>query len=86
VTHRSAQFKTATPEAQGKDSATLAGLIDFGAFATKWLNDSTFEIERQVVGMDELQKLVLAFDGDRPQLRAKDRDGREVSIEGEPGP
>jgi CubicO group peptidase (beta-lactamase class C family) len=57
-------------------------------FATKgkWLNGSTFEIERQVVGMDELQKLVLSFDGDRLNLRARDRDGREVSVEGEPGP
>jgi hypothetical protein len=59
-----------------------------GIFATKgkWLNGSTFEIERQVVGMDELQKLVLSFGGDRLHLRAKDRDGRDVSIEGEPGP
>jgi hypothetical protein len=59
-----------------------------GTFATKgkWLNGSTFEIERQVVGMDELQKLVLSFDGDRLHLRARDRDGRDVSVEGEPGP
>jgi CubicO group peptidase (beta-lactamase class C family) len=59
-----------------------------GTFATKgrWLTGSTFEIERQVVGMDELQKLVLSFDGDRMHLRARDRDGRDVSIEGEPGP
>jgi hypothetical protein len=59
-----------------------------GTFATKgkWLNGSTFEMERQVVGMDELQKLALSFDGDRLHVRAKDRDGREVSIEGEPGP
>jgi CubicO group peptidase (beta-lactamase class C family) len=59
-----------------------------GTFATKgkWLNGFTFEMERQSVGMDELQKLVLSFDGDRLHLRGKDRDGREVSIEGEPGP
>jgi hypothetical protein len=36
--------------------------------------------------MDELQKWVLSFDGDRLQLRGKDSDGREISIDGEPGP
>jgi len=59
-----------------------------GTFATKgkWLNGSTFEIERQVVGMDEQQNWILSFGGDRLHLRGKDRDGREISIEGELGP
>lgn len=58
-----------------------------GTFATKgkWLNGSTFEMERQTVGMDELQKFLLSFDGDRLHLRGNDRDGREISIDGEAG-
>ncbi|KRQ15596.1 serine hydrolase [Bradyrhizobium manausense] len=58
-----------------------------GVFATKgkWLNDKTFEIERQAVGMDELQKWTLSFDGDRLILHAKDREGRDVSVDSEPG-
>jgi CubicO group peptidase (beta-lactamase class C family) len=56
-------------------------------FATKgkWLNGSTLEIERQAVGMDELQKWTLSFDGDRLRLTGKNRDGRDVSIDGESG-
>ena len=58
-----------------------------GTFATKgkWLNGSTFEVERQAVGMDDLQKFVLSFDGDRLHLRGKDEDDREISVEGEFG-
>ncbi|MBR1226917.1 serine hydrolase [Bradyrhizobium sp. AUGA SZCCT0176] len=58
-----------------------------GVFATKgkWLNGSTFEIERQAVGMDELQKWTLSFDGDRLHLRGRDRAGREVSADREAG-
>jgi CubicO group peptidase (beta-lactamase class C family) len=58
-----------------------------GIFATKgkWLNGSTFEVERQAVGMDELQKWTLSFDGDRLHLRGRDRAGREVSVDGEAG-
>jgi hypothetical protein len=59
----------------------------FWTFATKgkWLNGSTLEIERQAVGMDELQKWTLSFDGDRLRLTGKNRDGRDVSIDGESG-
>ncbi|MBW7961630.1 serine hydrolase [Bradyrhizobium sp. BR 10261] len=58
-----------------------------GIFASKgrWLNDKTFEIERQAVGMDELQKWTLSFDGDRLNLHGKDREGRDVSVDSEPG-
>jgi hypothetical protein len=61
--------------------------VDSGIFATKgkWLNGSTFEVERQAVGMDELQKWTLSFDGDRLHLRGRDRAGREVSVDGEAG-
>ena len=65
-----------------KSEATAAGV-----FATKgkWVNGSTFEVERQAVGMDELQKWTLSFDGDKLQLRGKDRTGREISLDGEAG-
>ena len=45
-----------------KSEPTVAGV-----FATKgkWVNGSTLEVERQWVGMDELQKWTLSFDGDR---------------------
>jgi CubicO group peptidase (beta-lactamase class C family) len=58
-----------------------------GIFATKgkWLNDSTLEIERLTVGMDELQKWTLSFEGDRLHLRGKNRAGGEISIDSEPG-
>jgi hypothetical protein len=65
-----------------KSEPTVAGI-----FATKgkWVNGSTLEVERQWVGMDELQKWTLSFDGDRLHLRGRDREGREVSIDSEPG-
>jgi len=58
-----------------------------GIFATKgkWVNGSTLEIERQWVGMDELQKWTLSFDGERLHLRGRDREGRDISIDGESG-
>ena len=49
------------------------------------MNGSTLEVERQWVGMDELQKWTLSFDGDRAHLRGRDREGREVSVDSEPG-
>lgn len=65
-----------------KSEPTVAGI-----FATKgkWVNASTLEVERQWVGMDELQKWTLSFDGDRAHLRGRDREGREVSVDSEPG-
>ena len=65
-----------------KSEPTIAGV-----FATKgkWVNGSTLEVERRWVGMDELQKWTLSFDGDRLHLRGRDREGREVSVDSEPG-
>jgi CubicO group peptidase (beta-lactamase class C family) len=59
-----------------------------GTFASKgkWLNGSTLEIERLALGMDEQRKWTLSFDGDRLHLRGKNRNGREISVDGEPGP
>jgi len=65
-----------------KSEPTAAGI-----FATKgkWVNGSTLEVERQWVGMDELQKWTLSFDGERLHLHSRDREGRDVSIDSEPG-
>jgi hypothetical protein len=59
-----------------------------GLFALKgnWLNDSTFVIERLTIGAgEEPQKWVLSFDGDKVHLRGRSRDGRDLTIDGEPG-
>jgi CubicO group peptidase (beta-lactamase class C family) len=84
---------------QTRPSSSFGGPIGFdglyrkgeptasGIFATKgkWLNGSTLEIDRVALGMDEQQKWVLAFDGDRLHLRGKNRDGREIFVDGEQG-
>jgi CubicO group peptidase (beta-lactamase class C family) len=65
-----------------KSERTVAGI-----FATKgrWVNSSTLELERQWVGMDEVQKWSLSFDAERIHLRGRDREGREISVDSEPG-
>jgi len=51
-----------------------------------WLNGSTFVIERLIIGAgEEAQKWTLSFDGARLHLRGKNRDGRDVLIDGELG-
>jgi CubicO group peptidase (beta-lactamase class C family) len=60
----------------------------FGVAATKgnWLDGHTFEIQFLMLGLGaEVQKWTLSFDGEKPNLRGKDQDGREVSIGSEPG-
>ena len=42
-------------------------------------------IERQTLGTGEEQKWTLSFDGEKLDLAANGRDGREVSIDGEVG-
>ena len=59
-----------------------------GLFALKgnWLNGSTFVIERLTIGAgEEPQKWLLSFDGDKLHLRGRTRDGRDLTIDGEPG-
>jgi CubicO group peptidase (beta-lactamase class C family) len=60
----------------------------FGVFATKgkWLNDHTFMIDRLTLGGgNPEQKWTLGFDGERLNVRGKDRNGREISIDSEVG-
>jgi hypothetical protein len=51
-----------------------------------WLNGSTFVIDRLIIGAgEEAQKWTLSFDGAKLHLRGKNRDGRDVLIDGELG-
>jgi hypothetical protein len=49
------------------------------------LDGHTFLVERQTLGTGEEQKWTLSFDGETLHLRAKGRDGRDISIDGELG-
>jgi len=65
-----------------KGPSTPLGVI---ALKGTWLNDHEFTMDLRLVGGDSDHKWVLSFDGDRPRLRGKDGDGREVSVDGEAG-
>jgi hypothetical protein len=66
-----------------KSDPTFAGVI-----ATKgtWLNNHTFLIERFTLGGGFAeQKWTLWFDGEKLNLRRNDRNGREISADGQVG-
>jgi hypothetical protein len=65
-----------------KGASTPLGVI--GLKGT-WLNDHAFAIDLQLVGGDSDQRWILSVDGQKPNLRGKDREGSEVSIDGELG-
>jgi len=65
-----------------KGASTPLGVI---ALKGTWLNDREFTMDLRLVGGDNDHKWVLSFDGDRPRLRGKGEDGREVSVDGEVG-
>lgn len=50
-----------------------------------WLDQHTFAIDAQYLGAGEQRKWVLSFDGGRVNFRGKNRQGREISIDGEVG-
>jgi CubicO group peptidase (beta-lactamase class C family) len=56
-----------------------------GVIALKgtWSNSQTFAIDVRLLGGDSDRKWILSFDGARLNLRGKDSDGREVSVDGE---
>jgi len=59
-----------------------------GIIATKggWLNDHTFVVQRLTLGRGLAEeKWTLWFDGEKLNLRGNDRNGREISIDGELG-
>jgi hypothetical protein len=65
-----------------KGPSTPLGVI---ALKGTWLNDHEFAVDLRLVGGDGDHKWTLSFDGDRPRLRGKGEDGREVSVDGETG-
>jgi CubicO group peptidase (beta-lactamase class C family) len=65
-----------------KGPPTPLGVI---ALKGTWLNGHEFAMNLRLVGGDSDRKWILSFDGDRPRLRGKDGDGREVSVDGEAG-
>jgi CubicO group peptidase (beta-lactamase class C family) len=65
-----------------KGEPTASGIV---AMRGKWLDGHTFLVERQTLGTGEEQKWTLSFDGETLHLRAKGRDGRDISIDGELG-
>jgi CubicO group peptidase (beta-lactamase class C family) len=65
-----------------KGASTPLGVI---ALKGAWLNDHAFAIDFRLIGGDSDQRWILSVDGEKPNLRGKDREGREVSIDGESG-
>jgi CubicO group peptidase (beta-lactamase class C family) len=54
------------------------------AFKGRWSDDHTFVIDVQFMGAGEQRKWTLSFDGERPTLHGKARDGHEVAVAAEP--
>jgi CubicO group peptidase (beta-lactamase class C family) len=65
-----------------KGASTPLGVI---ALKGTWLNDHAFAMDLRLVGGDKDQRWILSFDGEKPKLSGKGGDGREISIDGEPG-
>jgi len=59
----------------------------YGVMAAKgtWLDSRTFLFDLLAPGADVQRKWTLSFDGEKLNLRGKDRDGRDVSIDGARG-
>jgi CubicO group peptidase (beta-lactamase class C family) len=59
----------------------------FGVRAARgsWLDQRTFAIDFNYVGLDEQHAWQLSFDGNRVTLRGNTRDGREIAVEGKRG-
>jgi CubicO group peptidase (beta-lactamase class C family) len=64
-----------------KSSSTMFGIVP--TVKGTWLDGQTFEMDVEYLGYGEEQKLFLSFAADKLNLRGKDRDGREASVEGE---
>jgi hypothetical protein len=51
----------------------------------KWLDQHTFAIDVQSLGAGEQREWILSFEGNKLNFRGKDRQGQEISINGEAG-
>ena len=65
-----------------KGASTPLGVI---ALKGTWLNDHAFAIDLRLLGGDSDRRWILSVDGEKPKLRGKDGEGREVSVDGELG-
>jgi CubicO group peptidase (beta-lactamase class C family) len=59
--------------------------LGFLALKGTWQNDHVFAIDLRLLGGDSDRKWILSFDGDRLNLRGKEGDRREVSVDSETG-
>jgi CubicO group peptidase (beta-lactamase class C family) len=50
-----------------------------------WLNDREFAMDLRLVGGDRDRRWILSVGGERPNLRGKSWDGRDVAVDGEGG-
>ena len=64
-----------------KGEPTVFGMT---AFKGMWSDDRSFVIDAQFLGAGEQRKWTLSFDGERPTLHGKAKDGHEVAIAAEP--
>jgi len=67
-------FKNGPPAQSGPSTATAA--------KGRWLNNHTFEVERQILGHGETQIVQLAFSGDGVEVSYRDTDGSRGSAFG----
>jgi hypothetical protein len=51
----------------------------------RWLDQHRFDIDVQYLGAGEQREWVLSFEGNKVNLRGKDRQGHEISVDGEVG-
>jgi hypothetical protein len=50
-----------------------------------WVNEQTFALDFQYVGLGEQRRWSLRFDGDKVTLSGKSKDGRDISVDATPG-
>jgi hypothetical protein len=60
-------------------------VFDVRAVKGTWLDKHSFAIDVEYLGAGAERKWALSFDGEKLNLRGKDRQGHEVSIDGEAG-
>lgn len=65
-----------------KGSPTVLGVP---AVKGSWLDGRTFVVDVQYLGLGEQRKWFLSLNSERLNLRGMAKDGREVSVDGEPG-
>jgi len=64
-----------------------SGRTSLGVPAAKgsWVDDQTFVIDFQYIGLGEQRRWSLRFEGDKVTLSGKSKDGRDISVDSAPG-